>query len=242
MKFLRRKQSKPAVPPSRAEPDEESTNDRGNVPTPSNKSTGKSNIIKVLIQRLCLLAYQSNKDGENRTRGSLIVTLLKDVIVGTAMGVFILMVFFFLGSLNIFRVGPGRKLRASTFGAMLDPETAKSIEDSLEVKIIPANIYESMNEQISGQQLLLKHGELTLKEVEKLVNQEEFVSVREEHEKVKLRADSVLGGGLADFCGSCEWSGGVSCEKRVQYMIDTYGSTQFVSMASLLNQDKCRKK
>ena len=125
---------------------------------------------------------------------------------------------------------------------MTDPETVKYIEESVEMKFVPIEVYDSMTAEMAHNEDVLvkkKEEELAKKTEEEKVALQELEGLSVEHEGLKEKAYKAVG--LDQYCGECKWNGGTSCDARVSYLMDKYLDTQFYARAALLKQGLCKK-
>lgn len=197
---------------------------------PSSSTTGG------MLRKVALLAA---RDAQNSSQYSYLLTIIKDVIAGTILGVFFLMILIFLDYRNIVQLGSARAFRRAAFELMTDPETVKIIEESMEIKFVPVDVYNSMSEEIERNQKKVKENTSLAKHTEDLTaKQAEIGALKVEYESWKIKGSVMLG--LDKWCGNCKagWGG---CDQRINYLKDQYHSSEIESKVDIMKSGKCLK-
>jgi len=186
-----------------------------------------------MLRKLMLLtARDMDTDQSNY-----LLTIIKDVISGTILGVVFLMILIFLDYRNIVQLGSARAFRRAAFELMTDPETVKTIEESIDVKFVPVDVYKSMDEEIKRNQDKIKDNtSLAKHEADLKVKLEEIAAVKVEATMWKAKGDAILG--LDKWCGGCK-AGWGNCQMRVVYLRDTYHSSEIESKVNIMKEGKC---
>jgi len=172
-------------------------------------------------------------------QGNYLLTIIKDVISGTILGVFFLMILIFLDYQNIVQLGSARAFRRAAFELMTDAETVKSIEENIDVKFIPLEVYKSMTEEITRNQEKIKDNSgLKQHEDDWAKKNEELQGMKKDFLVMKEKGDKVLG--LDKWCGGCKGGWG-NCDGRIKYLSDTYHTPEIKAKVDIMKTGKCMK-
>ena len=180
-------------------------------------SGGNGNNPAIVLLRKVMMLTSVTSDN---TSTNYLLTIIKDVISGTILGVFFLMILIFLDYRNIIQLGSARAFRQATFELMTDPETVKTIEENIDVKFIPVDVYTSMTEEITrNNEKINKNEQLKLHEEDLTKKKAELEKITKEYTDIKTKGDNMLG--LDKWCDACKGGWG-NCGARVKYLMDTY--------------------
>ena len=242
MKFVKRRGAKSdskSTDGDAVDVESQSTGNNADAPrTRPSSSSGApgSNPLTVLLRKVMLLT--ATNVAENSS-SSYLLTIIKDVISGTILGVFFLMILIFLDYRNIVQLGSARAFRQAAFELMTDPETVKTIEENIDIKFIPVDVYNSMTEEIArNNEKITKNDSLKQHEEDLMKRKEELESLRKEHEEVKAKGDKLLG--LDKWCDSCKGGWG-NCGARIKYLMDTYHTPEIKGKVDIMAEGKCIK-
>lgn len=174
---------------------------------------------------------------ENNSSTGYLLTIIKDVIAGTLLGVFFLMILIFLDYRNIVQLGSARAFRRAAFELMTDPETVKTIEENIEIKFVPVTVHTSMTEEITRNRAKADNNDSIKQHEEDLVKRKaEVEGLRAEYDELMAKGTTVLG--LDKWCGSCKGGWG-NCDGRVKYLSDTYHTPDIKSRVDIMATGKC---
>lgn len=172
------------------------------------------------------------------------ITVLKDVIFGTILGVIILLSLLYLDFRNVIPLpGSVRSLRQSAFELIIDPETMSTMEEALDRAFIPMAVYEEIRDEISQHETavdeMVKYGlSVYEKELEDSAKLEEGMDViKKEREYLKARYERVVG--LDKWCGSCVWKGRTQCDARMSFLMATYATNEMKGKLGIMDSGKC---
>mmetsp|Transcript_17233 Transcript_17233/g.31144 ORF Transcript_17233/g.31144 Transcript_17233/m.31144 type:complete len:248 (-) Transcript_17233:213-956(-) len=197
-------------------------------------ASGGGNPASLFVRKVMLLAA---RDVAENGQGNYLLTIIKDVISGTILGVFFLMILIFLDYRNIVQLGSARAFRRAAFELMTDPETVKSIEESIDVKFIPLDVHKSMTEEIARNQDKIKNNAgLKQHEEDLLKKTGELDGMKKEYDEWKAKGDKALG--LDRWCDGCKGGWG-NCGARVKYLVDTYHTPEIKAKVDIMNSGKC---
>lgn len=186
-----------------------------------------------------LLVASDVANSETNSSTSYLLTIIKDVISGTILGVFFLMILIFLDYRNVVQLGSARAFRRAAFELMTDPETVKTIEENIEIKFVPVDVYASMTEEIHRNSAKVKDNDGLKQHEEDLVKKKaELEGMKKDYEDWKAKGDKVLG--LEKWCGSCKGGWG-QCDGRIKYLMDTYHTPEIKAKVDLMGTGKCIK-
>jgi hypothetical protein len=207
------------------------------APATSTGSTGSTGShAAVLLRKVMLLTTQ---DVTDNSQSSYLLTIIKDIISGTILGVFFLMILIFLDYHNIVQLGSARAFRRAAFELMTDPETVKSIEDSIDVKFIPLDVFKSMQDEIARNQAKAKDKSGYEKhEADWKEKNDKLEEIKKEHVVLEEQVNKVLG--LDKWCGGCK-AGWGNCDMRIRYLVDTYHSQELGAKLEIIKEGKCLK-
>ncbi|KAL7546966.1 hypothetical protein ACHAWF_010287 [Thalassiosira exigua] len=198
---------------------------------------GAGGSVAVLLRKLMMITA---RDVQESTQGNYLLTIIKDVISGTILGVFFLMILIFLDYRNIVQLGSARAFRRAAFELMTDPETVKTIEENIDIKFIPTDVYTSMSEEIERNQAKVKDDSgLKQHEADLALRTKELEEVRKEYEVIKAHGDKLLG--IDRWCGGCKGGWG-NCNARVRYLMDTYHTAEITAKVDIMTSGKCINK
>jgi len=193
-----------------------------------------ANPVSVMLRKVMLL---TKSDVEDNTNMGFLLTIIKDVIAGTLLGVFLLMILIFLDYRNIVQLGSARAFRRAAFELMTDPEFVKNIEESAEIKFIPADVFTSMEEEIKRNQDKVGNNEMMKQHEDNLVkNKAAIESMQKELQELKMKGDTVLG--LGRWCGKCKGPWG-NCDARIRYIGDTYHTAEATAKFEVMENGQC---
>lgn len=191
---------------------------------------GAGSPATVLLRKVLLLNSQD-------AGGNYLRHIIKDVILGTILGVFFLMILIFFDYQNVIQLESARAFRRTVVELMTDPETVKSIEESIDVKLVPVEVFQSINEEIAENQEKVKDtSDLDKREKEYNDKNEELETMKKEREELKEKANTVLE--LGKWCGHCKHGWGY-CNARIAYLMDTYHSQEMTTKLELMEQGRC---
>lgn len=170
----------------------------------------------------------------DEVRGGCVIELLQDALWGLGIAcVFVVVLLLFDLQFNrdnaIFR-------SSSSFS--LSPDTIKILESETGNKYIPMQTYQSIMDEIHNAHTTIEHEEQILQSRNNKFRSSVFTlagPLRKEYELLMKQT------GLNAFCKECIWGMGMSCQNRVEYMLDKYGDNigGVEVMASLLKEGKC---
>jgi len=209
---------------------------RSRRPPPS-ASGGASggNPVGVLLRKIILLTTDPNAN--SGTPQNYLLTIIKDVISGTLLGVLFLMILIFLDYRNIVQLGSARAFRRAAFELMTDPDTVKTIEENIEIKFIPVDVYKSMQEEISrNKEKVNDNAGLAQHEEDLAARTKELNELKSEYEQWKEKGNRMLG--LEKWCGGCKGGWG-NCDGRVKYLMDTYHTPEIKAKVDIMKDGKC---
>mmetsp|Transcript_26578 Transcript_26578/g.45364 ORF Transcript_26578/g.45364 Transcript_26578/m.45364 type:complete len:250 (-) Transcript_26578:166-915(-) len=202
--------------------------------SPAGGGAGGGNPATAFLRKILMLTA---RDVAENPQGSYLLTIIKDVISGTILGVFFLMILIFLDYRNIVQLGSARAFRRAAFELMTDPETVKSIEDNIDVKFIPLDVFKSMSEEITRNQEKIKdNAGLKQHEDDYIKKKGELETLKKEYDEMKARGDAILG--LDKWCGGCKGGWG-QCDARIKYLSDTYHTPEIKAKVDIMNTGKC---
>lgn len=208
------------------------------APSPSSSSHNPVVIARIVLHKVFALLISS--DEEDLTRPDGIITLLKDVIVGVLLGVITISALILMDHHGIVHFQSAHNFRNAAFQLVNDPETLATLEESSDLKFMTTSEYESMRKEIDAvAEKVANNGavlEKRTKEAEE--KRKEVEAIREEYDK--LMASPLLG--LDKFCGTCSWTGGTSCAKRLQFLQDNYGTRPIQAKISTMGHESCISK
>ena len=121
-------------------------------------------------------------------------------------------------------------LRIKLHTTLTNPNTIEAIEKKAGLKIVSLKQYGGLTKELedSKAKIAEKEKELATLAAKKTELEEltQFIDLNAAH---------------AQFCGDCKWKGRVSCEKRKNYLIRTYGTSELNALANLLREKQCKK-
>ena len=147
------------------------------------------------------------------------------------------MILIFLDYRNIVQLGSARAFRQAAFELMTDPETVKTIEENIDIKFIPVDVYTSMTEEIQrNNEKIANNDQLKLHEDDLVEKTAQLEVLKKEHAEVKAKGNSLLG--LDKWCDTCKGGWG-NCGMRVKYLMDTYHTPEIKAKVDIMATGKC---
>lgn len=179
------------------------------------------------------------RDVTENPNGNYLLTIIKDVISGTILGVFFLMILIFLDYRNIVQLGSARAFRRAAFELMTDPDTVKSIEESIDIKFIPVDVHQSMTEEIARNRAKINdNAGLKTHEEDYAKKKEELEGMKQEYDEWVVKGNTILN--LDKWCGTCKGGWG-RCDVRVKYLGDTYHVNPMKAKVEIMGTGMCVK-
>lgn len=168
------------------------------------------------------------------------ITVIKDVITGTIVGVFVLLLLSFLDYRNVIPLRSARGLRQTAIALIADPETAQSIEESMDMKYIRMEIFNEITEEISRHEIAIAdmNKGLSMYEEELEEKKKAIEPFKKEHGETEARLRSMSG--LDKWCGSCAGGWG-NCDVRVKFLFQTYHTPEIVAKVDIMKKGRCLK-
>lgn len=213
-----RKRGTPGSPFSGNEtPDEESLLRPRRPDSTPQKKTPSASLAKVLLHKICLISVGDNTESREGFIG-----LLQDIVGGIVLGTLGMSVLLLLDYANIINLETARVFRKTASYIVFDtPDVLESMKEESDKKIISMDIYNAMQKELSDSQATIKEerniiGARTMKAASL---QRQLDSLREEYKKFFRQA------GLGDFCPNCPWGMGMTCQGRVNYMLEHYSDS-----------------
>lgn len=207
------------------------------VPAPRGAGYNPVFLAKVIFRKVFELLTSSDEDDITRPGGML--TLAKDIILGILLGVMTVSTLIFLDHRNVFHFQSAHNFRNAAFQLLNDPETIANLEESSELKFMTVADHEGKHKEIdSASEKIASSNEA----VEKRTKEGE--EMKKEVDSIQAEYDSLRGNpllGLDKYCGSCSWGGPTSCDKRVQYLQDTYSTRLIAAKISAMVHPSCIK-
>ncbi|KAL3776057.1 hypothetical protein HJC23_008212 [Cyclotella cryptica] len=190
---------------------------------------------KLILQKVLTPLTSSDED----TSSYGIVTLLKDILIGTFFGVLTISFLIFFDHINLIHLQLAHNFRETAFSLVNDPETLATLEESAGLKFLSVPEYEMMMKEIEDSKSKAERVKVTiqerLKEAEE--KQKELGPLTEEYDK--LVKESSLG--LDNFCADCSWQGRTSCSARKGYLMETYGIGDIEATVGAMTAPQCVK-
>ena len=135
--------------------------------------------------------------------------------------------------MNIIHLQSAHSFREYTFYMLNDAETLADLEET-GLKFIPMTDYNALKEEVviaQGKLEQLKE-KIVLREQESIEKKMMLSLLKEQYDQ--MMAHNNLG--LEKWCGTCSWSGRVTCDSRAGYFIDTYGDTEVASKIAIMKE------
>mmetsp|Transcript_37264 Transcript_37264/g.80407 ORF Transcript_37264/g.80407 Transcript_37264/m.80407 type:complete len:248 (-) Transcript_37264:218-961(-) len=197
-------------------------------------ASGGGNPAFLFGRKVMMLA---GRDVAENGQGNFFLTIIKDVISGTILGVFFLMILIFLDYRNVVQLGSARAFRRAAFELMTDPETVKTIEESIDVKFIPLDVHTSMTEEIARNRDKVKNNTGLKQHGEDMVKKTaELDGLKKEYAEWMAKGNKAFG--LDKWCGGCKGGWG-NCNARVKYLVDTYHTSEIQAKVDIMKSGKC---
>ena len=206
------------------------------------QSTTTTNVSPRILLRKVMLALLTNLDDEELRREDtetilVIITLLKEVMLGILIAFVLGSLFLFLDHRFLLGLPTARNFRKATFALMNSKETLINFEENAGLKFLDMEKYESMVQEIEEASNRTIMAESILK-----ARDDDLAEIAEE----MAQYDGVLPKlfhslGLHMFCETCTWGMKLNCINRAIHVENAYGSPKFEAMLSAMEDGKCRK-
>jgi hypothetical protein len=171
---------------------------------------------------------------------AIILTLTKDAIIGIFLGVLFLQFLFLLDYRNIISIGSTRAFKLATIQLLSsDPSIISNIETSLQIKLLPLEVYTAMVEEIHRNNELMNDNSTLVIHNNKLKEYKlQKGKLQAEYDTLMLEANTKLG--LDAWCGSCKGGWG-NCDERVAYLNSNYEMSSVKAKIEIMKTGKCVK-
>ena len=229
-------------PSPSAQPSPRSANDRG-----ENGHSGAHNVgstTAILLMRKLMMNFTTNTatTSSSSPRSShysnYLQTLIKDILLGTLLGVIFLLSLFFLDYHHILNMGSAKSFQNAALAYVTHPDTIQSLETNFDVKIVPLVMYTSIVDEITkNNQKIANNTSLTQVEEDLAVHMKELESLKVIHDERVAKVSELLN--LDNWCGSCKGPWG-RCRDRVDYLMDKYRQNEWKSQSDLMTEGHCR--
>ena len=199
---------------------EECTNNNTSVEESLEPQTsGLSHGNNSLISRVNFLLRQNN-DGANG-RNNNIIKLLKDIVSGILFGALGMSVLLLLDYGNIINLETARVFRRTASEIFNNPEIFESIGGDLDKRVISLDAYNAMQKELSDSKVVIEseYSIFTARSTKDANLKAELATLKKEYDTLIQKA------GLDVFCPHCKWGMGMSCQQRVNYMLESYSDT-----------------
>ena len=197
---------------------------------PPTSHVHRSHPAVVLMRKLLVLDPQDEQP---------VLTVLQDIVIATILSVLILMFLLFLDLRNIIHIRSARGLTHSAFNLLADPDMVASIEEDVDLKIIPLKQYEEMKWEIGYHEKavaeMIKYGLSKYEAEAEEYKSEEWQEVRREHAAVMEKAEKVW---FSNWCGHCK-AGSNNCDRRVQFLKNQYNTRELTAKINLMKKGRC---
>ena len=178
---------------------------------------------------------------ENAIQKVGIITLFKDVIVGTLLGFIIITITNYLDYHDLVHIQSAHHFREMAFQLIDNDPT--SIEENTDLKFIKYTEYQDMLNEMDNIQtkLNVRSMELTSLSKEGIEKQTEIDAIRQEHTNLLVtKGNDMLE--LNKWCEECKWvDGKLPCRARVDFMKRTYHLGEVAAKVSAMDQGSCQK-
>jgi len=201
---------------------------------------GKNPVFLARVIARKVLALLAPSDEEDVTPTGRFINLLKDVTFGIILGVTTISFLILLDHRGVVHIQSAHNFRNAAFELLRDPETMANIEESSDLKFMTIAEYESKRKEIDGVVEKKAHHEGVLKK-----RTEEVEAKKKEVEGIKDEYEKLLGNPLLQlnsYCGSCSWTGKMTCDGRVQFLKDKYNTRPIAAKLGAMKQESCIKK
>lgn len=168
-----------------------------------------------------------------------IITLLKDVTIGTILGLVIIAITNYLDYHDIMHIQSAHHFRQKV-SQLIDNDP--TIEKHTNLKFIKYTDYQDILNEMSNLQTKLdvRTKELTLRSKEVIEKQTQIDSIRQERTNLIAKGDDMLE--LSKWCEECKWvDNKLSCRERVDFMIRTYHTGKLAARVITMDQGSCQK-
>ena len=235
--------SSPSEPYHRASPSRSPSSPRSAQHSPriaNDRGMNHGHSSPLLIRKLASLttvtAAAASSPSSNTTQ--CLQSFIKDVILGTLLGVMFLLSLLFLDYHHIINIGSSQSFQDAALAYVTHPDTIQSMEENFDVKFVPVVMYTNIIDEISKNTAKISNS-TTLAQVEEdlSIRRKEMESIKVEHDQLVAKINEVLK--LDNWCGSCKGPWG-RCRDRVDYLIVKYGQTEWKSQGDLMSQGHCK--
>ncbi|KAL9191334.1 hypothetical protein ACHAXT_001040 [Thalassiosira profunda] len=176
----------------------------------SSKRTS-ANRAKILVHKICLMS--ADQEG--------IVGLLQDIVIGIVLGTLGMSVLLSLDYAGIINLETARVLRKTASEVFNDLDMMEGMEEELEMKILSSEAYTAMKKELLDSQAVMEKEEnlYNARTAKVATMQTELGPLREEYDKLMKES------GLSQFCPDCHWAMKMSCQQRVDHLLEQYSDS-----------------
>jgi hypothetical protein len=169
------------------------------------------------------------------------LTLIKDTLLGSLLGIFCLLTLFYLDYTNLISIGSTHAFQKAGVQLFSDPTVITTIEHSLQIKLLPRDTYDAMKLELSQINEMLQDGNEQLKEYTIKTTENNAIKndIQKEYNTIIQVANTKLG--LDKWCGECKEGFG-NCNVRVDYLKSNYGTGEVIAKLDTMKQGWCVKK
>mmetsp|Transcript_26797 Transcript_26797/g.56581 ORF Transcript_26797/g.56581 Transcript_26797/m.56581 type:complete len:240 (-) Transcript_26797:325-1044(-) len=178
-------------------------------------NSSSSNPANALFNKICLFQNEDNN------ASNAIIKLLQDIVSGIMLGSLGMCLLLLLDYSNIINLETARVFRKTASEVFSTPEMIESIEKELDRKLISMKVYNAIEKELSDSKAVIESEQklLDIRTMKFTKNKAELATTREEYNKLMKEA------GLDVFCPECDWGMHMNCQKRVEYLLETYSDT-----------------
>jgi hypothetical protein len=168
------------------------------------------------------------------------LTLIKDTLLGSLLGIFCLLTLFYLDYTNLISIGSTHAFQKAGVQLLSDPTVITTIEHSLQIKLLPRDTYDAMKLELSQINEMLQDGNEQLNEHTTKATENNKIKndIQKEYDGIQNASKKL---GLDKWCGECREGFG-NCNVRVEYLKRTYGTGEVIAKMEIMKQGKCVKK
>jgi len=249
MSSLRKKSSNKDTLPAE-DVDIESPQGKGSPPTESfSAPSGHNPIIlaKIIFRKVISHLTSDEEDGTaNESFGFGIISVLRDVALGSIMGVIAISIIIFLDHRDVVHLQSAHNFRAAAFHLLNDPETLANVEKSSGLKFMKMTDYEStrkeidrlVEQKVDNDKKVKEQSEAEARQKELVEAQQKEVATMAEEYGVLMMHPLIR---LDNFCGSCSWAGKVTCDRRAAQMKEKHHMGAIAAKLSVMEGKACKK-
>lgn len=205
-----------------------------------NHVTSTRDLLLKIVKSVLLNSDDESLGEDNAETQVLLMTLIVEAMIGILLAFAAVTFTLFVYHHFVPHMTTSHSAKAAAFHLTSDNETLANFEESSGLKFIDMELYLSMKRELDEARNKTREGTAKIEErtaqIAKLrADLQRHGDYEAEIPKMKSRLK------LDWFCGHCEWSASekVSCQRRVDLLIETYHTPKYEAMLKAMERESC---